>query len=152
MSPLFGHDAALFGARKQNDFSKLKLSDLRIKATDRYLRRLFPRFWNNSGSFIHIIELEVHNSTLGILISSYRRRDPPFQALSIPRIASVPDASQTPSLMLNIQYVLQRLALPSFPSRGIHPFFSKNSFASLTFVARYGLPPRSGWFSIMSVR
>ena len=23
-------------------------------------------------------------------------------------------------------------------------FFSKNSFASLTFVARYGLPPRSG--------
>ena len=33
-----------------------------------------------------------------------------------------------------------------------HEFFSRNSFASLTFVARYGLPPRSGWFSIMSVR
>jgi hypothetical protein len=30
--------------------------------------------------------------------------------------------------------------------------FSNNSFASLTFVARYGLPPRSGWFSSMSDR
>lgn len=32
------------------------------------------------------------------------------------------------------------------------PFFSKNSFASFTLVARYGEPPRSGWFNIMSVR
>lgn len=30
--------------------------------------------------------------------------------------------------------------------------FSKNSFASFTFVARYGLPPRSGWLSSISVR
>ena len=30
--------------------------------------------------------------------------------------------------------------------------FSRNSFASLTFVARYGLPPRSGWFSSISCR
>jgi hypothetical protein len=30
--------------------------------------------------------------------------------------------------------------------------FSNSSFASLTFVARYGLPPRSGWFKSMSER
>ena len=30
--------------------------------------------------------------------------------------------------------------------------FSKNSFASLIFVARYGLPPRSGWLSSISCR
>ena len=30
--------------------------------------------------------------------------------------------------------------------------FSKSSFASFTFVARYGLPPRSGWFKSMSDR
>lgn len=30
--------------------------------------------------------------------------------------------------------------------------FSKNSFASFTLVARYGLPPRSGWLSSISVR
>lgn len=30
--------------------------------------------------------------------------------------------------------------------------FSKNSFASLIFVARYGLPPRSGWFNSISCR
>jgi hypothetical protein len=30
--------------------------------------------------------------------------------------------------------------------------FSRNSFASLTFDARYGLPPRSGWLSIIIVR
>ena len=30
--------------------------------------------------------------------------------------------------------------------------FSRNSFASFTFVARYGLPPRSGWLSSISVR
>lgn len=29
----------------------------------------------------------------------------------------------------------------------IYPVFSNSSFASLIFVARYGLPPRSGWFS-----
>lgn len=40
----------------------------------------------------------------------------------------------------------------SFPCNYPQPFFSKNSFASLTLVAKYGLPPRSGWFSIMSVR
>lgn len=33
-----------------------------------------------------------------------------------------------------------------------HVFFSKNSFASLTLVARYGLPPRSGWLSNIRVR
>jgi len=31
-------------------------------------------------------------------------------------------------------------------------FLSKNSFASLIFVAKYGLPPRSGWFSNISCR
>lgn len=30
------------------------------------------------------------------------------------------------------------------------PPFSNNSFASLTLVARYGLPPRSGWLSNIS--
>lgn len=35
---------------------------------------------------------------------------------------------------------------------GAHAFFSKNSLASFTFVARYGLPPRSGWLSSISVR
>ena len=33
-----------------------------------------------------------------------------------------------------------------------HAFFSKNSLASFTLVARYGLPPRSGWLSSISVR
>lgn len=33
-----------------------------------------------------------------------------------------------------------------------YEFFSKNSFASLTLVAKYGLPPRSGWFNSMRVR
>ncbi len=33
-----------------------------------------------------------------------------------------------------------------------HEFFSKNSFASFTLVAKYGLPPRSGWLSSISVR
>ena len=33
-----------------------------------------------------------------------------------------------------------------------HEFFSRNSFASLTFVARYGLPPRSGWFNNINCR
>jgi hypothetical protein len=39
-----------------------------------------------------------------------------------------------------------------FERRAGHPFFSRNSFASFTFVARYGLPPRSGWFNIINVR
>lgn len=30
--------------------------------------------------------------------------------------------------------------------------FSRNSFASFTFVARYGLPPLSGWLSNMRLR
>lgn len=33
-----------------------------------------------------------------------------------------------------------------------HVALSSNSFASLTFVAKYGLPPRSGWFKSISVR
>lgn len=33
-----------------------------------------------------------------------------------------------------------------------HVVLSSSSFASLTFVAKYGLPPRSGWFKSISVR
>lgn len=33
-----------------------------------------------------------------------------------------------------------------------HVVLSSSSFASLTFVAKYGLPPRSGWFNSISVR
>jgi len=32
----------------------------------------------------------------------------------------------------------------------LYGFFSRNSLASFTFVARYGLPPLSGWLSSMS--
>ena len=43
---------------------------------------------------------------------------------------------------------------PSFTiaQSGPHPVFSSSSFASLILLARYGLPPRSGWLLSISCR
>ena len=60
-------------------------------------------------------------------------------------------------IKLHLQARLRAMQKPVFynPVRETHKcpeLFSRNSFASLTFVARYGLPPRSGWFNNISCR
>ena len=70
--------------------------------------------------------------------------------------AALPLCSRLP-IKRHVQAQLRAMQNPVCynPVRGFHKcpeLFSRNSFASLTFVARYGLPPRSGWFSSISCR
>src|SRR4051812_41372785 len=55
--------------------------------------------------------------------------------------------------MFGVVHVVDICPRTSLHDRSRHDEpFSKNSFASFTLVAKYGLPPRSGWFSSISVR
>ena len=53
------------------------------------------------------------------------------------------------NINVDITSLLHRCPSGNSPSAQIQ-FLSRNSFASLIFVARYGLPPRSGWLSSIS--
>ena len=65
--------------------------------------------------------------------------------LVYPYIQRRADANPTPRYALGLLYSIIT------PAQALVDF-SSNSFASLTLVAKYGLPPRSGWFNSMSCR
>jgi hypothetical protein len=95
---------------------------------------------------------------------------PSYLPSSVPRNAMFPNAKCHPNAMLkptqcsrsdpkpllySVVWVLHH-SLTESPLRSRMTYhltsFSNISFASLTFVARYGLPPRSGWLFSMSCR
>ena len=80
----------------------------------------------------------------GLLYTMYKRLNANIAASR--RIVYPPTPSLNPSKSS------QGVGSNAKEERGHRAFFSRNSLASLIFVARYGLPPRSGWFRIMSWR